>query len=292
MGRSASTSPPERPATSARPTARPEHELITILTVTDGGPAFVESFFPSVVAGGLSRPTMILEVDGILTRYGALTALHAASLHVDRGELVALVGPNGAARPPVVERGGSAQTGIRCRIRFNGDESRVSTGRRSSPPGWPWCGAPPDLQGPHGRGEPASRRHHRAQGGPQGADGRDGRAVPCPATQVGHLSWLLSGGQAQQLAVARALMCGPKLLLLDEPCLGLAPTLVDVVFELLEELPCAGSHDPGGRAAGTTRARHRRSRLRAAHGEIVAEGRGADLAGRTDLFETYIGSGG
>jgi branched-chain amino acid transport system ATP-binding protein len=102
----------------------------------------------------------------------------------------------------------------------------------------------------------------------------------------------LSGGEAQQLAIGRALMSNPRMLLLDEPTLGLAPALVDVIFELLDEL----------RANGRTMLVVEQNATRALQladrgyvlrtGRVVASGTGAELSARTDLFEHFIGTDG
>ncbi len=99
----------------------------------------------------------------------------------------------------------------------------------------------------------------------------------------------LSGGEAQQLAIARALMSKPRLLMMDEPSLGLAPVLVDVVFELIESLRAQGrtllivEQNVSRLLEVADRAYVLRS------GVVVAEGTGVELGARDDLFETFIG---
>ncbi len=234
---------------------------------------------------------MLLEVDGITTRYGALTALHGVSMSVGQGEVVALVGPNGAGKTTllssVVGLVGPS-TGV---VRFNG---QTITGRD-----------PAALVAAGLALVPERRRifkdltvaeNLRLAGTTVSKSLRSSRMNEMASLfPVLREKWelsagFLSGGQAQQLAVARALMSDPKLLLLDEPCLGLAPTMVDLIFDLLITLRSQGRtvlvvEQQAQRVLGIA---DRGYVLRT--GEIVATGTGATLLADEDLFSTYVGA--
>ncbi len=235
---------------------------------------------------------MVLQVDGITTRYGAVTALHAVSMHVNRGELVALVGPNGAGKTTLLSSIVGLLRPVTGTVRF-GD--RDITGRD-----------PATLVGSGLALVPERRRIFKDL---TVAENLRLAAVTVPRSErmtrmneMGNLfpalkeKWqvsagFLSGGQAQQLAVARALMSNPQVLLLDEPCLGLAPTMVDVIFELLVSLRAEGRTVlvVEQQAQRVLAIADRGYVLRT--GEIVAEGTGPTLAANANLFDTYIGGG-
>ena len=232
----------------------------------------------------------MLEVEALTTRYGALTALHDVSLRVDEGELVALVGPNGAGKTTLLTTIAGLLQPASGTVRFRGVDV---TGRD-----------PARLVRDGLALVPERRRifrdltveeNLRLAATTARTPERNARLEQIPARfpvlgEKRHVkAGFLSGGEAQQLAVARALMSDPKLLLLDEPCLGLAPTLVDAIFELLVELREQGRtilvvEQQARRVLGVA---DRGYVLRT--GRIVAEGTGAELSARSDLFEAYVG---
>jgi branched-chain amino acid transport system ATP-binding protein len=234
---------------------------------------------------------MILEVDGITTRYGALTALHAVSIHVEPGELVALVGPNGAGKTTLLSTIVGLLRPAGGRVRFDGNDitgtdpaALVAAGLALVPERrriFKDLSVADNLR----LAGTTATKSVRKQRMDQMAE-----LFPVLRTKWDLSAGFLSGGQAQQLAVARALMSEPKVLLLDEPCLGLAPTMVDVIFDLLDHLRAQGRTVVvvEQQAQRVLSVADRGYVLRT--GTIVAHGRGIDLADRTDLFDTYIGS--
>ena len=234
----------------------------------------------------------MLAVDEVTTAYGALTALHSVSLHVNEGELVALVGPNGAGKTTLLSSVVGLLRPSSGVIRFDGrtingfdPAALVAAGLALVPERRRIFKDLTVEENLRLAGVTASGAH-RKQRMEQMAE-----LFPVLREKWQLSAGFLSGGQAQQLAVARALMSDPKVLLLDEPCLGLAPTMVDVIFDLLGRLRAEGRtvlvvEQQAQRVLGIA---DRGYVLRT--GEIVAEGGGPELAARDDLFETYIGGG-
>ena len=232
----------------------------------------------------------MLELSSLTTRYGAVTALDGVSLRVGEGELVALVGPNGAGKTTLLNTVAGLLTPAAGTISFEGR---------------PIAGAEPaDLVRQGLALVPEHRRifkdltveeNLKLAGVTVPARSRKARVDEVASLfAVLRAKWntsagYLSGGEAQQLAVARELMCDPKLLLLDEPTLGLAPTLVDVIFELLHTLRTQG-RTMLVVEQNATRALQIADRgyvLRS--GRLVGEGVGAELAADPELFESFLG---
>ncbi len=235
----------------------------------------------------------MLEVDRISARYGAITALHNASLHVDTGELVVLVGPNGAGKTTLLNTVAGL---VRCtsgRIRLEGRDVTGFEPARLVRDGLA-------LVPEHRRifNDLTVEENLKLAGITIRARERRARLAEIsdhfPALRQRWVTpaGFLSGGEAQQLAVGRALMSNPRLVLLDEPTLGLAPALVDVIFDLLDTLRAEG-RTLLVVEQNATRALQLADRgyvLRA--GRVVATGPGAELAATTDLFDHFIGSEG
>jgi branched-chain amino acid transport system ATP-binding protein len=178
---------------------------------------------------------MLLAVDGLTVRYGAVEAVRAVTLHVAQGETVAIIGPNGAGKTTFL----SAVVGLlrpaAGSVAFDGMDI---TGMRTESIIRLGIGLVPE----HRR---LFRNLTVRENLEIAAWGRNGEAAdrerllerfPVLRDRSEQLAGYLSGGEAQQLAVARALVARPRLLLLDEPSLGLAPLIVDEVFALIAEL--------------------------------------------------------
>jgi branched-chain amino acid transport system ATP-binding protein len=186
---------------------------------------------------------MLLEIRDLHAGYGALDVLRGISLEVDRGELVAVLGPNGAGKSTLLRAISHMEADVRSgSIAFDGhDLVRAST---VAGVGF-GC-----LHVPEGRrlfSELTVDDNLRL--GAYTADRRtldaDVAAIyerfPSLAQRKSQIAFSLSGGEQQMLAIGRALMARPKLLMLDEPSTGLAPLVVAQIFDLLADLKRAGT---------------------------------------------------
>jgi branched-chain amino acid transport system ATP-binding protein len=178
-----------------------------------------------------------LELVELEVRHGAVHALRGLSLTVDRGEIVGLIGPNGAGKSSTLHAIMGAVPAARGDIRLDG---RSLTGRQ-----------PEDVARAGVALVPEGRRIFaeltveenlrlgvaaRPNGERRAALDRAYELFPVVHEFRKRQAGALSGGQQQQLAIGRALVADPEVLLLDEPSLGLAPRIVDLVFEALQEI--------------------------------------------------------
>lgn len=184
----------------------------------------------------------MLAVDAIEVRYGSIAALRGVSIHVQAGELVALIGVNGAGKTTLLSTIAGVLKPVRGGITFQGTsiaglspEAIAHRGIALVPEG---RGMFPSLTVQESLRLGAFGRNRRAE------FKRDLEEIcqlfPILGERLHQPSGTLSGGEQQQLAIARALMAHPQLLMLDEPSLGLAPALVDQIFALITRLHQAG----------------------------------------------------
>ena len=234
---------------------------------------------------------MVLEVSGLTTRYGSISALRRVSLSVSANEVVGLIGPNGAGKTTLL----NTVAGL-----LRPAEGEVHLDGRSV------TGDSPDRMLKAGLALVPERRrlfaemtvveNLRVGGVTASADERAGRLdevvelFPVLKDKWSTAAGYLSGGEAQQLAIARALMSNPRVILMDEPSLGLAPVLVDFVFELIGRMRAEGRTMlvVEQNATRLLEVADRAYVLRT--GEIAAEGAASDLLTREDLFDTFVGA--
>ena len=185
--------------------------------------------------------TSALALDGLAVRYGAVDAVRGVSLDVGRGEIVGLIGPNGAGKSSTLHAVMGAAPVVGGEIRLDG----VSlVGRRSEDVARRGVALVPEGRRIFGEltVEENLRLGLAARRSGSAGDGlaRAYDLFPVLREFRSRHAGVLSGGQQQQLAIGRALAADPDVLLLDEPSLGLAPKVVDVVFEALAQIRDAG----------------------------------------------------
>ena len=232
----------------------------------------------------------MLELRGITTQYGDIVAVRDVSLKVGAGELVCLVGPNGAGKTTTLNTIVGLLRPAAGSIQFEGQQITDKE--------------PDQLLRMGIALVPEHRRifadltvtENLLVGGSTVAVNLRKQRVeamvelfPVLGQKAKLAAGYLSGGEAQQLAIGRALMTNPRLLLMDEPSLGLAPLLVDMIFDLLEKLhtPERGLLIVEQNARRALEIADRAYILRT--GSIVDEGTGAELLNRSDLFSSYLG---
>jgi branched-chain amino acid transport system ATP-binding protein len=179
----------------------------------------------------------VLSIENVKSAYGRIEVLHGVTLHVDAGEIVTLIGANGAGKTTLMHAISGVQPITDGVIRYEGEpieqqpaHARVALGI---------------SQVPEGRQifEPLSVKDNLMLGAWLRRDGdlEEDLARVCALFPMLEAIWempagALSGGQQQMLAIGRALMAKPRLLLLDEPSMGLAPNLVDQVLSAIRAL--------------------------------------------------------
>lgn len=189
----------------------------------------------------MSGRESLLAITGLAVRYGAIEAVAGASLEVRQGQIVTLLGANGAGKSSILNAAMGLVPAAAGRIRLAGEDVAGWPPERIVRYGMSLC--------PEGRRVFANLTV--AENLAIGAATRRSEAerarddmftlFPVLAERSRQLAGTLSGGEQQMLAIARAMMSAPKILLLDEPSLGLAPQIVDAIFELVAGLARRGT---------------------------------------------------
>lgn len=232
----------------------------------------------------------MLEVAGLSVSYGPIEALREVSFSVAQGTVVSLVGPNGAGKTTTLNALSGVVPVRQGRISFQGrDITRMPSHRRVS------AGI---VQVPEGRLVLAGMtvRENLELGGYCRPAGEIAASIalmesrfPILAERRDALAGRLSGGEQQMLAIARGLMAKPKLLLLDEPSLGLAPLVVQLIFEIIGEL------QGGGQTILLVEQNARQAMAVSSHayvmenGKIVLHGEARQLMSNPAVIDAYLG---
>jgi branched-chain amino acid transport system ATP-binding protein len=243
-----------------------------------------------IVDGATNGDGPMLVLDGVHTYYGHIHALRGITIHVDKGEIVTLIGANGAGKTTTLKTISGVLHPRTGTVSFDGADISKTPAHALVRSGI--------GQAPEGRR--IFSRMTVLENLQMGAFTRDLKAIqpdiervfelfPRLLERVGQLGGTLSGGEQQMLAIGRALMSQPRVLLLDEPSLGLAPILVQQVFQKIREI----------NSQGTTVLLVEQNALQALSianrgyvlqtGEVVLTGPAADLIKNETVRKAYLG---
>ena len=232
----------------------------------------------------------MLDVSGLTVSYGHIEAVRDVSFHVAEGTIVSLVGPNGAGKTTTLNAISGVVPAAHGTMRFQGkDITRASTHRRVSEG---------IVQIPEGRLVLANMTvrenlelgaYRRSAGETRATIAAMEERFPILGERRKSPAGTLSGGEQQMLAIARGLMAKPKLLLLDEPSLGLAPLLVQTIFEIIGEL-----HSEGLTILLVEQNAHQALTVSSygyvmESGKIVLEGSAQQLMADQAVIDSYLG---
>jgi branched-chain amino acid transport system ATP-binding protein len=244
----------------------------------------------------MSEAKIVLEVEDLCVSYGKVEAVHHVSLRVAEGQIVTVIGPNGAGKTTMLASIMGLLPRTRGTIRFLGQELRdaeveqmVGLGVNLVPESRALFG---EMSVEDNLLLGAFMRHRMGHRDHEQTMEEVFQIFPRLKERRGQHAGTLSGGERQMLAVARALMAKPKLLMLDEPSLGLAPLIVREIFRVISDLKKTGVSillvEQNARAA-----------LQVADygyvletGEIVLEGNSERLVDDPKVVESYLGLGG
>ena len=233
----------------------------------------------------------MLAVENLSVNYGAIRALYQVSCRVEQGEIVALIGANGAGKTTILNTISGIVPSMSGTVSFEGEEITrmaahliVRKGICQVPEGRRVFGRMSVQENLEMGGFVLHGKHEVAQG-----IERAFTLFPRLAERRKQDGRTLSGGEQQMLAMGRALMSNPRLLLLDEPSMGLAPMLVEKIFEIVVEINKTGTTIMlvEQNASMALSIAHRAYVLET--GEVVLSGDAKELARTPEVRKAYLG---
>ena len=236
---------------------------------------------------------MLLEVEGLCVNYGHIEAIRDISFNVPEGSITTLIGANGAGKTTTLKTMSGLRKVRAGSIRFDGKDithtapyERVKLGISQSPEGRR-CFVGMSVRENLDMG--AFVRNDRKSKAYQEDIDRVLGLFPRLAERINQSAGTMSGGEQQMLAIGRALMARPRLILLDEPSMGLAPKLIAQIFSIIKEINEQGTTVllVEQNAAQALKAAHDAHILET--GEIVRSGKGSELAGDEAVKAAYLG---
>jgi branched-chain amino acid transport system ATP-binding protein len=236
---------------------------------------------------------MLLEVQGLCVNYGHIEAIRDISFGVEPGQITALIGANGAGKTTTLKTISGLRKVREGKIVFDGKDithappyERVKLGISQAPEG---RGCFPGMTVRENLDMGAFVRNDRKSAAYRDDLARVYRLFPRLEERASQSAGTLSGGEQQMLAIGRALMARPRLVLLDEPSMGLAPRLIQQIFSIITEINEQGTTVllVEQNAAQALRRAHQAHVLET--GEIVRSGTGEELSGDESVKAAYLG---
>ncbi len=233
----------------------------------------------------------LLEVSGLQVNYGLIKAIRGVDFHVDAGEIVALIGANGAGKTTIMHALSGLIPKAAGRVLFDGADITATPAHKLVPLGM--------AQVPEGRRifQELTVAENLTLGAYTRRDRAENAATledifthfPILKERQKQVAGTLSGGEQQMLAIGRALMSHPKLLLLDEPSMGLSPLYVTTIFRMIEEINRRGTTvllvEQNAKQALSVANRAYVLEI----GEITRTGTGEELLGDDSIRRAYLG---
>lgn len=236
---------------------------------------------------------MLLEVEGLCVNYGHIEAIRDVSFGVEEGTIATLIGANGAGKTTTLKTLSGLRKVRAGRVLFEGKDitqvppyERVRLGLSQSPEG---RGVFVGMTVKENLEMGAFARKDRKSAAYREDFDRVMDLFPRLAERIGQVAGTMSGGEQQMIAIGRALMARPRVILLDEPSMGLAPKLIQAIFAIVTEINSQGTTVLLVEQNATQALKIADTAHVLETGEIVRSGTGAELAGDDSVRAAYLG---